>query len=215
MIDTIFIGALMGIGGTVAMDIWAVILWKLFGEGAPNWAPVGRWTYHLKNGKVFHDSIGKAAPYAGEQALGWAFHYFVGIVYGIVLAFFMGGAWLASPTFLPAFIWGIVTIAAGWFLLQPGLGLGWAASKVPNPMKARAMGLVAHTIFALGMWGVALALAPAAAQTADAEDGRMCAQVVVCGKKDGSVREYATSCDAEDDGATEIAARTGDSCPGG
>ena len=158
MLGTILIGALIGIGGTVAMDVWAVILWKLFGQGAPNWAPVGRWTWHLKDGTVFHRSIGDAAPYAHEQALGWIVHYAVGILYGIALALFMGETWLASPTFLPAFVWGIVTVAAGWFLLQPGLGLGWAASNTPNPMKVRAMNLVAHTIFALGMRGTALAL---------------------------------------------------------
>lgn len=158
MLNVILIGALIGIGGTVAMDIWAIILWKLLGQNAPNWAPVGRWTWHLQNGTVFHDSIGNAAPYANEQALGWAFHYFVGIVYGIVLALFMGETWLAAPTFLPAWIWGIVTVGAGWFLLQPGLGIGWAASKTPNPTKARAMNLIGHTVFALGMWGTALML---------------------------------------------------------
>jgi hypothetical protein len=158
MLHTILIGALIGIGGTVAMDIWAIILWRLFGQSAPNWAPVGRWTWHLQDGTVFHDSIAHATPYANEQALGWAFHYFVGIVYGVVLALFMGETWLAEPTLLPAFIWGIVTVGAGWFLLHPGLGLGWMASNTPNPMKVRAMGLIAHTIFALGMWGTAIAL---------------------------------------------------------
>jgi len=158
MLHTILIGALIGIGGTIAMDIWAVILWKLFGQGAPNWGPVGRWAWHLQNGTVFHDSIAQATAYANERALGWAFHYFVGIVYGVVLALFMGNAWLQEPTVLPAFIWGIATVGAGWFLLHPGLGLGWMASKTPNPMKVRAMGLIAHTIFALGMWGTALLL---------------------------------------------------------
>lgn len=159
MLDTIFIGTLIGIGGTVAMDIWAVVLWKVFGQGAPNWAPVGRWTGHLGSGVVFHQDIGRASKVPAEQALGWVVHYAVGIVYGIVLAIVMGSEWLAAPTFLPAFVWGILTVSAGWFLLQPGLGLGWAASKTPNPMKVRAMNLVAHTIFALGMWVSALALA--------------------------------------------------------
>jgi hypothetical protein len=156
MLNTILLGALIGLGGTVAMDIWAVVLWKLFGQGAPNWAPVGRWTWHLQSGTVFHEKIAEAAPYANEQTLGWIVHYAVGIVYGIALALFMGAGWLAAPSFLPAFVWGIVTVSAGWFLLQPGLGLGWAASRAPNPTKARAMNLVAHTIFALGMWGTAL-----------------------------------------------------------
>jgi hypothetical protein len=156
MFDLIWRGVVIGIGATILMDVWAVILWKVFGQGAPNWAPVGRWCWHLKSGKVFHDDIGKAAPYANEQALGWFFHYLVGAVYGLVLAVFMGAAWLANPTFLPAWIWGIVTVAGGWFLLQPGLGIGWAASKTPNPTKVRVMNLIGHTVFAIGMWATAL-----------------------------------------------------------
>ncbi|TIN71069.1 MAG: DUF2938 domain-containing protein, partial [Mesorhizobium sp.] len=95
-------------------------------------------------------------PYVHEKALGWAFHYFVGIVYGIILVVLAGAGWLAAPTFLPAFILGIVTVGAGWFLLAPGMGAGWAASKRPNPMQIRALNLVSHTVFALGLWGTAL-----------------------------------------------------------
>ena len=70
----------------------------------------------------------------------------------------MGAGWFAAPTFLPAWILGIVTVGAGWFLLQPGLGIGVAASKLPNANTVRALNLVAHTIFALGLYGTALLL---------------------------------------------------------
>ncbi|MFB9983458.1 DUF2938 domain-containing protein [Mesorhizobium kowhaii] len=145
----------IGIGATALMDIWAMFLHKAFGQPRPNWGPVGRWVWHLSD-KVFHDDIGDAKPYAHEVALGWAFHYLVGIVYGIILVVLAGAAWLAAPTFLPAFILGIVTVGAGWFLLAPGLGAGWAASKRPNPMQIRALNLVSHTVFALGLYGTAL-----------------------------------------------------------
>ena len=65
-----------------------------------------------------------------------------------------GAEWLANPTFLPLWIFALLTIAAGWFLLQPGMGLGWAAANTPSPWKVRIMGLLAHTAFALGMWAV-------------------------------------------------------------
>lgn len=70
----------------------------------------------------------------------------------------MGPGWLAHPTFWPAWIFAIITIAAGWFLLQPGLGVGWAASKTQNPTKVRILGLVAHTVFGIGLYGTALLL---------------------------------------------------------
>jgi hypothetical protein len=158
MFDLLWRGAVIGFGATVLMDLWAVLLWQVFNQGAPNWAMPGRWCWHLQYGTVFHDDIGDAAPFAYEQALGWVFHYVVGIAYGIILALIVGPAWFAAPTFLPALIWGIVTVGAGWFLLQPGLGIGWAASKTPNPWKVRALNLAAHTVFALGLWGTALTI---------------------------------------------------------
>jgi hypothetical protein len=154
--DLLVKGVVIGAGATVLMDVWAILLWKGFGQSRPNWAPVGRWFWHLKSGTVFHDDIGKAEPYANELALGWIGHYAVGILYGVILALIAGAAWFDAPTFLPAWILGIVTVGAGWFLLQPGLGLGFAASKLANANKVRALNLVAHTVFALGLYGTAL-----------------------------------------------------------
>ena len=39
----------------------------------------------------------------------------------------------AAPTFLPALLVGIGTVAAPFFILQPGMGAGIAASRTPNP----------------------------------------------------------------------------------
>lgn len=152
-------GVLIGAGGTVLMDLWAVFLALAFGHPKANWAPVGRWFGHLSRGTVFHADIGQAASFPQESALGWAGHYAVGILYGILLVFMTGSSWLAAPTLLPALAWGIVTVAAGWFLLQPGLGLGMAASKLPNPNRVRLLNLAAHVAFGLGLWITALVIA--------------------------------------------------------
>lgn len=159
MSDMVWRGIAMGLGGTIFMDIWAMILHRFFGEPAPNWGPVGRWFWHLPKGRVFHDSIANAEAYRHEVVLGWISHYAVGILYGIILTLIVPAGWFAGPTFTLPFVVGIVTVGAGWFLLQPGLGIGWAASKVANPSKVRALNLVAHTVFALGMYAIALLLA--------------------------------------------------------
>lgn len=156
MLELVWRGVIIGFGATVLMDLWAFFLMAAFQQSKPNWAPVGRWTWHLRRGKVFHETIADAEPHPQENAIGWIFHYAVGILYGVILAVVMGLDWFAAPTFLPAFIWGILTVGAGWFLLQPGLGIGWAASKLPNPNTARAMNLIAHTVFAIGLYGTAL-----------------------------------------------------------
>lgn len=156
MIGLVFQGALLGIGANVLFDLWQRGLAATTSEPPPNWAPIGRWFWHLRNGRVFHDDIALAEPYEHELALGWAGHYAVAIVYGVVFALIAGHGWMAAPTLLPAWIFGIVTIGFGWFLLHPGLGIGWAASKTPNPTKARLLGLVAHSVFGLGLWLTAL-----------------------------------------------------------
>lgn len=156
MAEILMKGVLMGFVATGAMDLWGLALNRFAGQPLSNWAMPGRWVAHLPRGVVFHKAIADAAPVPGELQIGWAFHYAVGIIYGIVLAAVMGSAWLAAPTFLPAWIFSILMVGFGWFLLQPGMGLGWAASKTPNPWKVRGQNLAAHTVFALGLWVGAL-----------------------------------------------------------
>lgn len=146
----------IGVGGTAAMDVWAIVLARVFGIPRPNWGLAGRWFCNVAQGRVFHDDIAKAAPWPFELAIGWIGHYAVGIVYAGILLVAAGPGWAAAPTFLPAWILGMVTIGAGWFLMQPGMGAGWAASKRPNPMQVRFLNIVAHSVFALGLYGTAL-----------------------------------------------------------
>lgn len=156
MVILILKGAFIGLCATILMDLWHVALGRIPGQKRANWAPVGRWAWHLRSGAVFHDDIALVAPYRYELALGWGVHYAIGVLYGVIFALIIGNGWFAAPRFIPAWIFGIVTVAAGWFLLQPGLGLGWAASRAPNPAKVRALNLVAHTVFAIGLYGAAL-----------------------------------------------------------
>lgn len=156
MATILMTGLLMGLGATLAMDLWALAMNRICGVGLPNWGNVGRWTVQVGRGKVFHDDINLVAPVQGEVQIGWAFHYVVGLIYGVILALIMGPNWLLAPTFLPAWIFAIMTIGAGWFILQPGLGIGFAASKTPSPWTVRGLGLVAHTVFGIGLWVTAV-----------------------------------------------------------
>jgi small-conductance mechanosensitive channel len=158
MLMLVIQGALLGLGATVLMDLWGAVLARFPGQRPTNWAMVGRWFWHLREGTVFHDDIAAVAPYAHERALGWAGHYAIGVLYGVVFALIVGAGWFADPRFLPAFVFGIVTVAAGWFLLQPGMGLGWAASRAASPATARLRSLLNHTVFAIGLYGTAFLL---------------------------------------------------------
>ena len=67
-----------------------------------------------------------------------------------------GLGWARVPTLVPALIVGYVTIGCGWFILQPGMGAGVAASKRPNAMQIRMLNVLGHTVFGLGLYVAAI-----------------------------------------------------------
>lgn len=159
MLQMLSYAIVIGVGATALMDIWALFLNVVFKMPLPNWGLVGRWFCALTEGKIFHDDIAASTPWPNETAIGWFAHYAIGILYAGILLLAAGPEWVSNPTFLPAWILGMITIGAGWFLLQPGMGAGWAASKRPNPMRVRCFSILAHTVFAVGLYGTALILA--------------------------------------------------------
>jgi hypothetical protein len=93
------------------------------------------WFVAVSRGRFLHENIAALEPHRQENLIGWTGHYAVGILYGIVFAAIVGTGWQQAPTFLPAFVFGIVTVGAGWFIMQPGMGLGLAASKRQTPTR--------------------------------------------------------------------------------
>lgn len=156
MSDFIFRALVIGIGATVVLDLWALLLNRLFGFGLPNWAMVGRWVGHLPSGQFAHDDIGKAAPVAGELTIGWIFHYAVGILFAALTLLIGGAAWRAAPTWPLPLIVGLVTVGCGWFILQPALGAGMAASRKPDAMQIRGLNIAGHVVFGFAMYAFAL-----------------------------------------------------------
>jgi Protein of unknown function (DUF2938) len=142
----------VGIGATAVMDVWALLQKQLFGVPSLNYRLVGRWIGHFREGQFIHDNIGKAAPVAGEAALGWAAHYAIGVLFAGIAVWIWGLDWLRMPTLLPALIVGIGSILAPFLILQPGLGAGVAASRTPQPWLSRFRSFVAHASFAVGLY---------------------------------------------------------------
>jgi len=52
--DFLYRTILIGIGATALLDLWALLLNRIFGIPAANWALVRRWFCHLAGGEVFH-----------------------------------------------------------------------------------------------------------------------------------------------------------------
>lgn len=157
MLDFLYFSMLIGIGGTALLDLWARLLNRLFALPLPPWHLVGRWFAHMPRGRFVHlQGIGQSTPVRYELAIGWVMHYLVGICFAAALLLIWSTQWAHIPTFLPALIVGLVTVGAGWFILQPGMGVGVACSKAPNPNLARLQNVIGHVVFALGMYLTAL-----------------------------------------------------------
>jgi hypothetical protein len=150
---------LIGAGATLVMDLWAAALRRL-GIPSLDFALLGRWVGHLVRGRLAHESIARAAPIAGERALGWATHYAIGVSFaGLLLATF-GMTWAASPTLLPALFIGVVTVAAPLLVLQPALGAGVASRRTSAPLFNSLKSLATHVVFGLGLYLAARVTAP-------------------------------------------------------
>lgn len=143
---------LIGVIATLMVDLWAIVAKHLFGMAPPNWSLVGRWIGHFRRSRFRHDNIAAAPPVAGEAIIGWAAHYAIGIAFAALLIIITGTGWLREPTMVPALSFGIATVAAPFFVMQPGMGLGVAASRTANRWQARARSLVSHAVFGMGLY---------------------------------------------------------------
>lgn len=153
--------AAVGIGGTAILDLWSLLLQRLFGVPATNWGMVGRWIGNMPKGQFVQKSMPTAAPVRSENAVGWSAHYLIGAAYGLLLIGLAGFEWLRHPTILPPMILAIALLAAPWFIMMPGMGMGVAGSRTPKPATARLKSLMGHSVFGLGMYLTALLLASA------------------------------------------------------
>ncbi len=105
-------GLAVGIGATAFVDVCWLILERGFGIHAVNWAMVGRWVGHMREGRFVQPSIAKASPVSGELAIGWSVHYAIGAIYGVLLAILAGASWLAAPSPGPALLLAWALLAA-------------------------------------------------------------------------------------------------------
>lgn len=144
--------ALVGIGGTIVLDLHAALMARVFGMPATNWAMVGRWIGHMPGGRFVQRGIGTAQPVSGELAIGWGFHYAVGVAYGLLLVAIWGAGWLREPTLAPPLILALALLVLPWFVMMPGMGMGVAAGRTPLPSAARLKSVASHGVFGIGMY---------------------------------------------------------------
>ena len=152
-----FTGAVVvGIGATLVTDLWARLL-SLFSVKSLDFCLVGRWLCHMPSGALAHDNIALAEKRSAECAIGWIAHYTIGALFALALVGFTKGAWLYSPSLVTAAVFGLGTAVFPLFVMQPALGLGFAALKTANPFLARTKTVLTHLVFGCGLYASGLA----------------------------------------------------------
>ncbi|MCX6134807.1 MAG: DUF2938 domain-containing protein [Ignavibacteriales bacterium] len=147
---------IIGLGATLTFDLWAQLLKHAFKITPSNICLVGRWLRYMPEGTFKHSNIVSSPQKSGECAVGWIAHYMIGTTFAIVFLALAGSDWLQHPTLIPAIVFGVVTVVAPFFIMQPAFGFGFAASKTPRPAQARLRTLMNHTAFGVGLYVFAL-----------------------------------------------------------
>jgi len=143
---------LIGLGATLTFDLWAIFVKHAFKITPSNICLVGRWLRYMPEGTFKHSNIVSAPQKSAECMVGSIAHYIIGVMFAIPFVALVGNSWLQHPTLIPAIIFGVVTVLALFFIMQPSFGLGFAASKMSNPTQARLRSLMNHTVFGIGLY---------------------------------------------------------------
>jgi hypothetical protein len=150
--NVLFKAALVGVGGTIVLDLFALMMSRVLGVQAANWAMVGRWFGNMAHGQFGHVAISEAAPFKRELAIGWIAHYAIGVCYGLLLLAVGGKVWLERPTLLPPMVLAWALLVAPYLIMMPGMGMGIAGSRTPKPNITRLKSVMGHSVFGLGMY---------------------------------------------------------------
>jgi hypothetical protein len=142
----------IGLGATLVFDLWGLFLKQVFQIPSSNICLVGRWLRYMPGGTFKHANISASPQKSAEYAVGWIAHYTIGITFAVIFVVLAGSNWLQHPTPIPAIVFGIVTVLAPFFIMQPLMGLGFAASKTSNPTQARLRSLMNHAAFGVGLY---------------------------------------------------------------
>jgi len=142
----------IGVFATLVIDLWAMMLKHGFKQQTTDWGMAGRWFAYLPRGVFIHNPIGKTEPVNNEKLIGWSAHYTTGVIYAWMYIALVTKVFNTQPELISALLFGIVTVLAPWFIMQPGMGMGVLASKTPNPWTKRFQSLTVHSIFGLALY---------------------------------------------------------------
>src|SRR5215470_14284677 len=96
---------------------------QIVGVPPANWALIGRWVAWMPRGVLVHRPITATPSIRGELAIGWSFHYVMGIGYAALYLAITRLLLASGPTLGSALVFAVALLVAPWCVMQPALGL--------------------------------------------------------------------------------------------
>ena len=144
-------GIFIGMFATLMMDIFAFIRFKFFHIASLNYRLVGRWMISWKDRKFKHHHILHSDVQKFEVLIGWIIHYIIGIIWAIIFLFLVQ-YFDIKLIFISSLTYALFTSLIPFIIMQPAFGLGFFASKTPNPKSNIFNSLMSHTAFGIGLY---------------------------------------------------------------
>mgnify|MGYP006119004167 CR=1 FL=1 len=147
-----FDGFLSGILATLFFDLFQISLSYSYNIRKSKWNIVGRYFWGLKKAMYFRNDILNEPAIKYELIIGYAIHYFIGSIFGLIYVIF-NIILFSEPSFLLALIIGFSTVLGAWCVMMPyAYNIGFFASREENQKELLVQNLIAHFIFGVGLF---------------------------------------------------------------
>lgn len=149
--DLVIMAVVVGVIGTAVMDIGNILLARSGLISRIDLRVLGRMARGWLGGRFRYADPGEMAQVDNEVMYGVVTHYCIGV--GLAIPYLFGWEFLlggpASPAF--AFIYGLATTAASWFLVYPSMGLGALGLQASEGWKPAWSSFTNHLFYGFGL----------------------------------------------------------------
>ncbi len=140
-----------GILGTLTMDVLNLVFARSGLIVKIEVAGIGRMAAGWMRGRFRYGHPSEMVPITREVPCGYLVHHAIGLGLAVpfVLAWALHFGQPPSPGW--AFVYGVGTTAASWFLVYPSMGFGMLGLRSPEGVKAALSSLANHLFYGLGL----------------------------------------------------------------
>ena len=151
---SILAGVIVGVAGTVTMDLLASVSRKLGLSAGAKGEWVGRWYLGIARGQLIHSDIATSPEQSGEVRVALVGHYVIGTTLAVLYVLGSKAVGLSPSSFFTAVGFGLATCVFPWFLMFPAIGFGLFGRKGSPKLRLFTTSLMNHLFYGLGLWWI-------------------------------------------------------------